>query len=366
MRLIEARGRGLSAALLGLVLSFGGTAFGQSDEQRAAARSLATEGSTAFNEGRYQEAVDLFGKAESLVHAPPHLLFLARAHAKLGQLVKAREAYMKVVKETLPPNASPAFRNAQTAANDEVRAIEPRIASLTVKLEGDKDAKDLAVLVDGTPINLVLVGVAQPVDPGQHKIEAGASDLRAQPQTVTLTDGERKSIVLRLEPAPGAAPLIAVAAAPVATPAPQPTVAPAPATAPAPTTDAVPAEPADDKSGLRVGSYVAFGVGVVGLAAGSFFMLQSSSKRKDADAKFEECGGETGCRTGNPLSEEVTKLDDEAASAMTLGIVGFAVGGVGVATGATLLLLSSGGSDEKRAGVQPYVGFGVAGLKGRF
>ncbi|HEX6277535.1 MAG TPA: tetratricopeptide repeat protein [Polyangiaceae bacterium] len=362
MPLIEVRGRGLGAALVVLSLSLGGRALAQSDEQRAAARSLATEGAAAFNEGRYQEAVDLFGKAESLVHAPPHLLFLARSHAKLNQLVKAREAYMKIVKETLPPNASPAFRNAQDSANEELRTIEPRIASLTVKVEGGKDAKDLAILVDGTPINMVLVGVSQPIDPGEHKIEAGATGLRAPTQTVTLSDGERKSIVLTLEPAPGAAPLVAVAQ-PAATPAPAQNQ-PAPAASPAPV-DAAPA-PADDKSGLRTGSYIAFGVGVVGLAAGTFFTLQSSSKRKDADAKFEECGGESGCRTGNPLSEEVADLDDEARSAMTLGIVGFAVGGVGIATGATLLLLSSGGADERQAGVTPYVGFGVAGLKGRF
>src|SRR5688572_12247306 len=117
MFLREARGRAMGAALLVSALTLGGRALGQTDEQRAAARSLATEGATAFNEGRYQDAVDMFTKAESLLHAPPHLLFLARSHAKLGQLVKAREAYMKVVKETLPPNASPAFRNAQSSAN---------------------------------------------------------------------------------------------------------------------------------------------------------------------------------------------------------------------------------------------------------
>ncbi|HEX6765196.1 MAG TPA: hypothetical protein VF103_06950, partial [Polyangiaceae bacterium] len=353
-------------ALLVLLLSFGGRALAQSDEQRAAARSLATEGATAFNDGRFQEAVDYFSKAESLVHAPPHLLFLARSHAKLGQLVKAREAYMKIVKEPLPPNAPQAFRNAQTSANDEVRAIEPRIASLTVKVEGGTDAKDLAVLVDGVPINAVLIGVAQPVDPGEHKVEAGATGLRAPLQTVSLGDGEKKSVVLKLESAPGAAPLVAVAQAPAATANPEPAPASQPASSPAPTTDKGPTPASDDKSGLRIGSYVAFGVGVVGLAVGTLFTMQSASKRKDADAKFEECGGETGCHSGNPLSKEVTSLDDDARSAMTLGIVGFAVGGVGVATGATLLILSSGGSNEKAAGVEPYVGFGVAGLKGRF
>lgn len=351
--------------MLVLLLTCGGQAFAQSDEQRAAARSLATEGATAFNEGKYQEAVELFGKAESLVHAPPHLLFLARSHAKLGQFVKAREAYMKIVKETLPPNASPAFRNAQSSASDEVQLIEPKIASLTVKVEGGQGAKDLAVLVDGAPINALLIGVAQPIDPGQHKIEAGATGLRASEQSVTLGEGERKTVALKLESAPGAAPLIAVAQAPAATAEPQPAATAAPASSPAPQKDEGPA-PKDDKSGLRIGSYVAFGVGVVGLAAGTFFTLQSSSKRNDADDKWEECGGDAGCRADNPLAEEVDSLDRDADSAQTLGIVGFAVGAVGVGVGTALFIMSSGDSSENAARIEPYVGLGMAGVKGRF
>jgi hypothetical protein len=221
------------------------------------------------------------------------------------------------------------------------------------------------VLVNGSPINSVLIGVAQPIDPGQHKVEAGATGLRAPVQSVTLGDGERKTVVLKLESVPGAAPLVAVATAPAATSAPEPAAAPPPSSSPAPV-DQGPAEPADDKSGLRVGSYVAFGVGIVGVAAGTLFTLQSVNKRNEADDKFEECGGETGCRTGNPLADEVAALDDDARSAQTLGIVGFAVGGVGLAVGTTLFILSSGGGSEKQAGVVPYVGLGTAGLKGRF
>jgi hypothetical protein len=365
MSLFEARGRGLGAALLLLILSCGGQALGQTDEQRAAARSLATEGATAFNEGKYQEAVELFGKAESLMHAPPHLLFLARSHAKLGQLVKAREAYMKIVKETLPANSPPAFRNAQTSASDEVQLIEPRIASLTVKVEGGQGAKDVAVLVDGAPINAVLIGVAQPIDPGQHKVEAGATGLRASEQAVTLGEGERKTIVLKLESAPGAAPLVAVAQAPAATPEPQPATTAAPAASPAPTTDQGPT-PVKDNSSLRIGSYAAFGVGVLGLAAGTFFTLQSVNKRNDADDTWEECGGDAACSEDNPLAQQTDDLDRDADSAQTLGIVDFAVGAVGVGVGTALFFMSSGGSSESAARIEPYVGLGRAGVKGRF
>src|SRR5262245_47766485 len=84
---------------------WGTTVHAQTDEQRAGARSLATEGATAFKDGRYKDAVDLFTKAESLMHAPPHLLYLARSHVKLGQYVKAREAYLRITKEQLPGNS---------------------------------------------------------------------------------------------------------------------------------------------------------------------------------------------------------------------------------------------------------------------
>src|SRR5262245_32455278 len=102
-----------SAALAIAIAGLSPPALAQSDEQRAGARTLATEGAAAFNEGRFKDAVDLFSKAESLVHAPPHLLFMARAHAKLGHFVKAREAYWKIIKEPLAPNAPQAFKDAQ-------------------------------------------------------------------------------------------------------------------------------------------------------------------------------------------------------------------------------------------------------------
>src|SRR5688572_28290531 len=111
MRLLDRRiARPLLASTLALaLLAAPQRAAAQSDEQRAAARSLATDGAAAFNEGRYQDAIDMMTRAESLVHAPPHLLFIARSEENLGRLVKAREAYLKIVKEQIPPGAPGAF-----------------------------------------------------------------------------------------------------------------------------------------------------------------------------------------------------------------------------------------------------------------
>jgi hypothetical protein len=113
---------------------------------------------------------------------------------------------------------------------------------------------------------------------------------------------------------------------------------------------------------MRIGSYVGFGVGAVGIALGTVFVLQSASKRKDADKEAEACP----CEKGTEQADKIAGLDDDARSAQTLGIVGYVVGGVGVAAGVTLFILSSQKEEPKSAYVTPYVGLGAVGLKGAF
>lgn len=347
--------RFFASALLGASLvALSAPALAQTDEQRAGARSLATEGALAFNEGRFKDAIDLFSKAESLVHAPPHLLFMARAYAKLGQLVKAREAYMKVVKEQLSPSSPQAFRDAQVTAEEERKLVEPKIGRLVIKVEGADTAKDLSVSVDGQPISAVLLGVPQPMDPGTHTVTASATGFKAQPASVTLKEAERGAVTVKMEVDASAPP---PPAAPIAAPAAQGTSF---TTDPgAPPSDA---GPSGGRNGLRIGSYVGFGVGVVGVALGTVFVLKSSSKRKEADEAAAGCP----CDDRSELAQKISGLDDDARSAQTLGIVGFVVGGVGIATGVTLFVLSSKKEPSKSAYVRPFVGLGSVGVQGAF
>ena len=345
--------------LLGIGLLATREAAAQTDEQRAAARALATDGAKAFNEGRWQEAVDMFTRAESLVHAPPHLLFLARAQERLGRLVRAREAYLKITKETLSAAAPQAFRDAQASAEQELRAIEPRIGSLTISVEGAEGASDLTVMVDGQPMPAALIGVPRPIDPGDHEVQAVAAGYRGQPAQVKLLDGERKAVALKLERDPNAA-----VAAPAGETAP---VAAAPGALAPVTTEPPPATSSSPNQGMRIGSYVAFGVGAVGLGLGTYFLIDSRGKRSDADAKNEQCEAQLRCSANDPLAKEVDDLDDQARSALTLSIVGFAVGGVGIATG-TVLFLASSPKEGAQAGftVRPVIGLGAAGVAGTF
>jgi len=347
--------RGIAAVL---VFSLGMTlvepsAFAQSDDDRAGARVAATEGVKALNEKRYADAADLFSRAESLVHSPVHLLYLARAQEKAGRLVKARENYNKILREKLTPDAPDAFRNAQSSAQQEVGPLDARVAAVTVKLEGEKGA--VTVTMDGEKVPPALVGLPLPVDPGSHTFEAAGTDLKSEPVSVKVTEGARDTISLIVKVAPGtlAPGAVAPAQPPISTPAPTQTT-----TAPSPASEA---NSGSGGNGLKIGGYVALGVGVVGVGLGTVFLLSAKSKKSDAD---DLCSSAAGC----PLSKrsEVDSLDSDYKSAGTLSVIGYGVGAAGLITGTTLLLLSGNKRSETAAGVSPWIGYQSAGLSGRF
>jgi hypothetical protein len=124
-------------------------------------------------------------------------------------------------------------------------------------------------------------------------------------------------------------------------------------------------------SGLRIASYAALGVGVVGFGAGTYFALDAQSKADEAD---DLCGGSReSCNlsAGTSDANKVSELNSDSGSAKTLAIVGFAVGGVGVAAGITLFILSAGDSRAETAQapaprITPWVGFNSAGVSGQF
>jgi hypothetical protein len=339
---VSSPGTWLTCAALSAALLVGAPhAVAQGDTERAGARAAATEGATAFQAGDYAKAVDLFTRAESLVHAPPHLLYIARSHEKLGQLVKAREAYLKITRDKLAADAPDAFRQAKTSAEQELAALEPRIPYLTINVKG-QGAESAAVLMDDKEVPKALVGVPYPVDPGEHSLEARGAGVKSKPVKVTVAEGRKESIELAVESAPGSTP--------------PDTGSDAGGAADLGTASSGP-------SGMRIGAYVALGVGVVGAGVGTFFLLRASSKRSEADDLCTLPGG--GCPPEN--QDEINSLDDDADSATTIGVAGLVVGGLGIATGVTLFILSSKHeSTASKPGIQPWVGLGSAGVSGRF
>jgi hypothetical protein len=308
------------------------SAHAQTPEDVATARSTATRGGEAFQAGRWEEALDLFSRAEQLHHALPHLLFMARANWKLGRLVAAHELYQKVKLERLPEGAPPAFVSAQQAAHSEVEQLAPLLARLTVTIEGAA-GREVVVTIDGAPLPPAAVGIARFVDPGERRVEAMAGTARAAPTVVTLSEGEQSSVSLTLPAPPPSAPSSAEASLD------------------------------ENNAKNRLPAYVALGVGAVGLGAGVFFTVEHVQKQSDADDRYEGCLPQR-CDAG--VVDEIDALDSESATAGTLAWVGYGIGAAGIGAGLYLLVVT--GSDEAATerNVTPWVGLGSAGLRGRF
>src|SRR5258708_8896018 len=158
-----------SLALSGVGGALAREAFARSDDDGASARRAATAGLKAFQEGSYQEAVDYCTRAETMMHAPAHLLLIARSQVKLGRLVEAQEAYFRLKRDALAPNAAKAFVDAQASAADEQSALAPRIPTLKITLDG-APAREVSLVIDGQTQSSAVLAVPKPVDPGQHTV----------------------------------------------------------------------------------------------------------------------------------------------------------------------------------------------------
>jgi hypothetical protein len=339
-----------------LVCSLAAVASAQTASERAAARAAANSGRAAFDQGNFAQAVDYFTRAESLLHAPTHLLYLARAQTKLGHLVDAHENYSRILHEEVGPASPDAFKHAHADAEKEAAALEPRLASITVSVSGPSSA-GLHVQMDDKELPAAMVGIAIPADAGAHSFKASADNAASEPVSITLKEGEQQTVTLTLTPhAPSQA---------AARPALQASGATEPTSPP---TDS--ARPA---SGKRIAGYVALGVGVVGVGVGSYFAIKSASSRKDASNAYASCQSalmSTSCSSAAAPSSaaNVQHLDSNASSQRNIAFAGFIGGGVALAAGVTLLVLDGHSStkSETAAHVTPVVGLGSLGLVGSF
>jgi hypothetical protein len=317
-------------------------AFAVTDEERAAARAAAGQGADAFDAGKWQEAVDLFSRAEAVVHSPIHLLFIGRAQANLGHWVKAYEAFNRVKREGAPANAPPAVKKAVDDATAELARLEPQLPYVAVSVKNPSG--EVEVKMDDTVVPPALLGLMRPVDPGTHQFQATNGQASSEVVSVEVKPSSRQNVELVL----GAA------------------SAPVPAAAPPPpeTSFAAPPPASDEsgtKNGLRIGSYAAFGVGAAGVAFGTVFLLKHLGTKDDADKI---------CPTKSCPPEKQTEQkakDDDAASQGTLAVIGYAAGGAGIAAGVTLFILSSGSNKSaSEPEIRPYIGYQTAGVVGRF
>ncbi len=309
----------------------------QQDAARAAARTSGYEGIQAFESGNMAVAVDKLGRAFNVVKVPTLGLWYARALAKTGNLVEASERYGEVMRLEITEGKVKEQKQAQAEAAEELTALQPKIPTLTLTVQGASAGCEVSL--DGNPLSMSLLGMATPVNPGTHRIQAKQGTQRVE-QSVTIHVGDKKSLELKL----------------VASDTSEPAAAKTPAVSEAPSTRGTVSQPPISKgSPQKAIGWITLGVGGVATVTGVVTGLLGMSKRSQLDDSHN-CEG-TVCRSAErDLMASYNQM-------RTISTVGFIVGVVGIGAGTTLLLTAP---KPREATMSAWLGVGSLGVRGTF
>ncbi|HVU00602.1 MAG TPA: hypothetical protein VHE30_02580 [Polyangiaceae bacterium] len=311
------------------------------------ARDLASQAKLAFLAHDYAHARDLFHRAYTLVPAPTIAVYEARALVKLGKLVAAEEAYMRAVRTSLDAGSPEQFRKASRDAEAELLALRPRIPRLTIHVTGaGREHPSLSVLLDGTELSGVALGVGVPVDPGDHELHASVSGAAGESVKVRLAEGQQIDVEV-VAPAPEPA-----AEAPVAPSVTPPRTAP-PSRAPGRAAIARSAAPTQ-----KTWAFVAGGIGIAGLGTGVVTGLLATSKY--AEAK-DSCPNRV-CVEGSGGADALASF----RTLRTVSTVGYVVGGLGLVGFGVLYFTAPSTNPDAGPTVSLWVAPAGGGVAGKF
>lgn len=303
----------------------------QTDDKSARdlARDLGKQGLAALDAQDFAQAEEHLSGAIHLYPAPTLYVARAKARIALGKLVAAKADLMIVEEIPEAHDEPPAFVAARKFAEAQHKALDQRIAQLTIKVDGTPTE----VRINGTVLGGDKLGEPQALDPGPYTIEAARGETVDEAKVV-LEEGQ--DVVVQL-----ALPLGKAGSAQVTLTESQPASATA-------------AGDGDNRWALYMAGAVTLGLGVSAAIVGGLYLAQ----RED----FHEFN-----RTDAPTSEKQL-LRDEAQSLGYVGtglLAGTVLGGIVT----TYMLISQDGDDASdeaaRVRVQPF-GLGGLEVSGRF
>jgi hypothetical protein len=305
----------------------------------AAATALFDEGRKLMSQRHYAEACPKLAESQRLAPSGGTLLNLAECYEHTGQTASAWVAWKDAAARANAAGKSDVEKRALARA----AALEPGLARLTIAVAQESEVPEIEVKRDGVHVGHAEYGVAIPVDPGPHVVEAGAPRKKAWSTKIDIAAKQadaRVSVSLIDEVQASPSPAVA---------SPPPVIAPASAGAPA----AAEEPPSHGGSAQRTIGIVVLGAGVVGLAVGAAFGVVAMSKNNDA-LKPENC------RTSTDCSPNGLALTDDAKNAATVSTIAFGVGGAAAVTGVVLWLTAPKSAQAAR--IAPALGPSYAGL----
>jgi hypothetical protein len=286
------------------VLAAGVTPGNETPVQRHQAESLFFRGKSFVVMKKYDEALADFHASLDIVASPNTRLLIARCLRDQGKLVAAYVEFERTLVEAKElVGVDPRYGRAIDGAQDDLKAIEPKIAFVTVHVTNATDTTTLTIAHE--EIRRAAWGEPAPVAIGTSDVVVSTPGRTPVQTTITVAAAERKSIDVDAAGSDGSA-----------------------STGPTSTTPADASGP-NDRTKLRPYAYVAAGVGVVGLA--TFFIAGAMANSKYSDLQ-SSCPNNA-CPPSK--SDEISG----GKSAQTIANVGLVFGILGAGAGVTLYVL---------------------------
>ncbi len=297
-------------------------------------RDWMNKGNAEYVQKHWEAARDNYLKAWAIKHHFTIAANIADVEIKMGHYAEA-VGYLKYVLANIPEEQVEKRRFAE----EQLLECRNHLTAVRVTV----DVPDATIMVDGRDVGQTPLRDDLLLEPGQHVISVTKPGYGNQSKELSA-EGSQVQVTLTLEKLVTAQPVV-------------PTVAPVAAHPRA--TDST---HTSHSSGLRLGSYAAFGVGAVGLGLGTYFLISAHGNTSAANREYSAC--DPGCPADQ--QRQIDDLDVSGAHQRTAGAIAFAVGGAGVLTGIALLLFDHERPSSNAAHARPWIGLGQAGLSGQF
>ncbi len=281
------------------------------------ARRLFDQGVAREQEGKHGEACKSFRESLALVRELGPLMKVKSCDAREGKVLSAR-AHLKELIQRWPDQGAEL-----SGLKIELAAIDKRVARIRVELSPGA-AAPTRVEIDGRALTLPAADVE--LDPGTHELLIEQPNRPVQRQTVTLADGEARTLAV------GAVELAAQ-------------------TPPAPPARRV-EESSGGLGGLGIGGIIAGGVGVLGFVGAGVTGGMVLAK----ESEFEDCSSSTSC----------TEIADQGNTLLVANGVLWGLGIAGVGLGATLLIVDLATDEGSGTKLEASFGPGRAAIAVEF
>jgi hypothetical protein len=283
-----------------------------------------------MDEGRYDIGCKALAESLRLDPRSGTLFTLAVCESRWGRIATAMARFDEYLRlyERLAPEQKAHQGERPKAAREERDKLAAEVPKLMLLLPPGAPEGTI-VKRNGEVVGEAALGIALPVDPGEHVLSAQAPGGPVWKNRISIGKGEMQQVTLEVKPAP-------------VTSQTQP-----PPNANAMTAEASPRDGGKGPSGRRIAAYAVDGVGLAALVMGGVSGGLALAKKGVTE---EHCGS----GIGSTDKTACNKTGLEAAQSMeSLGIVstvGFVVGLAGVGT-ATVLLLTEPKHANPSAGV---------------